>query len=179
MLTECTVFSEKTQNAQPQTSSSWKNVLEDKLPLFGHRNWVVVTDMAYPLQTNPGITTLYADAPYEEVLAAVLESLKKAPHVYARVYQDEELAYVSEELCPGIDAFRQQTAEVLSGVKVNPQKHEELIAKLDAISNVFQVLIIKTNLTKPYTSTFFELDCKYWDEQKQQIMTKSRPSVKN
>ena len=33
--------------------------------------------MAYPMQTKEGITTLYADEPYEKVLAFVMEALKK------------------------------------------------------------------------------------------------------
>lgn len=30
--------------------ADWKESLQEKLPLLGHRNWIVVTDMAYPLQ---------------------------------------------------------------------------------------------------------------------------------
>ncbi|SFU69023.1 hypothetical protein SAMN05216364_10682 [Porphyromonadaceae bacterium KHP3R9] len=46
-------------------------------------------------------------------------------------------------------------------------KHEDLIDKLDSTSNKYQVVVIKTRLALPYTSTFFELDCKYWDGEKQ------------
>jgi hypothetical protein len=41
--------------------------------------------------------------------------------------------------------------------------HEELIGKLDEAAKTFRVLILKTNLTLPYTSVFLELDCGYWD----------------
>ena len=40
--------------------------------------------------------------------------------------------------------------------------HEQIIAKLDQVSQVFRVLIIKTDLTIPYTTVFFELGCAYW-----------------
>jgi hypothetical protein len=40
--------------------------------------------------------------------------------------------------------------------------HDEIIAKLDKSAEVFQVLILKTTMTIPYTSVFFELDCGYW-----------------
>lgn len=58
--------------------AAWQEVLREKLPLLGHRNWIVVTDMAYPLQSRPGITTLYAAEPYPEVLKEVKERLEKA-----------------------------------------------------------------------------------------------------
>lgn len=31
-------------------NSDWQSKLQEKLPLLGHRNWIVITDMAYPLQ---------------------------------------------------------------------------------------------------------------------------------
>ena len=43
-----------------------------------------------------------------------------------------------------------------------------LIARLDAAGRLYSVVIIKTPLTMAYTTTFFELDCAYWngDQQK-------------
>lgn len=68
-----------------QTSGSdyWQTVLQEKLPLLGHRNWIVITDMAYPLQAKEGITTLYASEPYTEVLSTVKNMLDNSSHVYA------------------------------------------------------------------------------------------------
>jgi hypothetical protein len=48
--------------------------------------------------------------------------------------------------------------------------HEELISTLDSTAEVFKIIIIKTNLTKPYTTIFFRLDCKYWDAEKQKML---------
>ena len=61
-----------------ENMNNWKVVLEEKMPLIGHRNWIVVTDMAYPLQTDPGIITVFAPEPYEQVLAKVNGMIKKA-----------------------------------------------------------------------------------------------------
>jgi hypothetical protein len=55
----------------------------------------------------------------------------------------------------------------LFGDRVKPVPHETLIARLDEVSRMFHVVILKTTLTIPYTSTFFELDCKYWDQEKE------------
>jgi len=32
------------------------------LPLFGHRNWIVVADSAYPAHSMPGIETIVSGA---------------------------------------------------------------------------------------------------------------------
>ena len=71
---------------------------------------------------------------------------------------------LTEELCPGVTAYRNSLSKVLDGSeKVTFLPHEELISKLDSVSKLYQVVVIKTALTLPYTSIFFELDCKYWD----------------
>jgi hypothetical protein len=46
--------------------------------------------------------------------------------------------------------------------------HEEIISKLDQAGQTFRVLIIKTNLTIPYTSVFLQLDCAYWSAEAEQ-----------
>lgn len=149
---------------------NWRQQLQDKLPLLGHRNWIVITDMAYPLQTQPGILTLYAPEEYEQVVAEVDDMIKNVPHVFAHVYQDSERKAMSEALCPGWDKHMEAMGHVFAAGDVKYVPHEELIRRLDSVSKLFQVVIIKTNLTKPYTSTFFELDCKYWDAEREQAI---------
>lgn len=150
----------------------WRTVLQQKMPLLGHRNWIVITDMAYPLQTKPGITTLFANEPYQEVLATVHYMLHDYPHVYAHVYQDKELLLLTDKICPGVDKFKSDINQVVPAGTIVYRDHEELIAKLDSVSDLFQVVIIKTNLDMPYTSTFMELDCKYWNAEKQAELMK-------
>ena len=157
-------------NHHSQHKTNWQTVLQDKLPLLGHRNWIVITDMAYPLQTREGITTLYANEPYTEVLGTVKKMVDNSLHVYAHIYQDEELSFLEEGFCPGINDLKTEMGNVLPATEITSIRHDDLIARLDSISNLFEVVIIKTKLTKPYTSTFFELDCKYWDSNKQTIL---------
>jgi len=40
--------------------------------------------------------------------------------------------------------------------------HEKIIADIDEAGKEFHVLVLKTNMTIPYTSVFMRLDCKYW-----------------
>jgi hypothetical protein len=40
--------------------------------------------------------------------------------------------------------------------------HQTLIDQVNDLGKSFHVLILKTNMTIPYTSVFLQLDCKYW-----------------
>ena len=44
---------------------------------------------------------------------------------------------------------------------------------LDEAGTLYQVVIIKTPLAMPYTTTFFQLDCKYWNAAKQAKLDKA------
>jgi hypothetical protein len=153
--------------SNPKTSApSWKDELKSEIPLLGHRNWIVVTDMAYPLQTQPGIKTVYTNEAYMDILDFVYKEIEKAPHIKAAIYQDKELLLLNENLAKGIDALRQQM-KALFGDNRTFVAHEELIDRLDEVSRKFNVVILKSALTLPYTSTFFELDCNYWDSERE------------
>jgi hypothetical protein len=59
---------------------------------------------------------------------------------------------------------------MLAGLETKPVLHEELIARLDQVAKTFRILMIKTNLTLPYTSVFMELDCGYWSPESEANM---------
>jgi L-fucose mutarotase/ribose pyranase (RbsD/FucU family) len=144
-------------------SDNWKEKLQKELPLLGHRNWIVVADSAYPLQTAPGIETIYVDADQLEVVKGVLSELAKTKHVKPTIYTDAEMKFVAEANAPGIGAYRDALGKILAGKPVQVLPHEQIIANLDEAGKTFKVLIIKTTLTKPYTSVFFQLECAYWN----------------
>ena len=142
---------------------NWKTKLEELLPLLGHRNWVVVTDMAYPLQSKPGILTLYAPEPFKDAVATVAGLIAKAPHVFAHVRLDAEQLKMSGDLCPEWPEYQQAIASLPDMKAAEYVAHAQLIERLDEVSRLYQVVIVKTPLTLPYSSVFFELDCRYWD----------------
>jgi D-ribose pyranose/furanose isomerase RbsD len=150
--------------------NDWKDKLNSVMPLLGHRNWVVVTDMAYPLQSKDAITTIFADEPYIDVVHTVMQKLSEFPHVTPQVYQDCELSFLNDAICPGVDELKKNVKTALYPLSATMLPHEELISTLDHAAEVFKVVIIKTNLTKPYTTIFFRLDCKYWDAEKQKML---------
>ncbi|HEX5242523.1 MAG TPA: RbsD/FucU domain-containing protein [Tepidisphaeraceae bacterium] len=132
------------------------------LPEYGHRNWIVIADSAYPAQSRAGIQTVVTNSDQLKVLRTVLDDIKKMPHVTPIVYTDAELKYVPEKDAPGIDKYRKDLANVLGNRPVQSLPHEQIIAKLDEAGKTFKILILKTNLTIPYTSVFLQLDCAYW-----------------
>jgi L-fucose mutarotase/ribose pyranase (RbsD/FucU family) len=147
----------------PDTQSDWERHLSAILPLYGHRNWIVVADSAYPAQSRPGIETIVADAVQTVCVQKVLDAITASRHVRANVYVDAELGFVEENDAPGIAEYRRQLDAALYGFHVNRVPHEQIIHKLDQAAQFFRILIVKTEMTIPYTSVFFELDCDYWD----------------
>jgi len=141
----------------------WERQFRALLPLFGHRNWMVVADSAYPAQSKPGIETVAAGEDQMRVLRKVLDAITASSHIRANVYVDKELAFVAENDAPGVAEYRSQLAAALYGTRVNQIPHEQIIQKLDQSAQLFRILIVKTDMTIPYTSVFFELDCGYWN----------------
>lgn len=147
----------------PAQFVEWEAELNTQLPLLGHRNWIVVADSAYPLQTAPGIRTIYADEEHTYVLEAVLAALDNARHVQPVLYTDAELTAVAESDAPGISSFRQRLEQLLRNRTAETLPHEEIIKRLDEAGKTFRILLIKTRMALPYTSVFFQLECGYWN----------------
>ncbi|MCX6577661.1 MAG: hypothetical protein NTV82_14875 [Candidatus Aminicenantes bacterium] len=141
---------------------TWEDQLLKELPALGHRNWLVVADSAFPAQISPGMEVVVSNEDHFAVLEKVLRALGQIKHIRPIVYLDKELDFVPEDLAPGIDACRKRLKDMLSRYGTKPVLHEELIARMDQVAKTFRILMIKTNLTLPYTTVFMELDCGYW-----------------
>lgn len=146
-------------------SSDWEDVLKNRLQLFGHRNWLVIADSAYPAQSRQGVETMVADAEQTTALVKTVAMLRECKHIKPTIYTDRELAFVPEEDAPGITAYREQLSHLLKGYEVRALPHEEIISRLDRVGEMFRVLLIKTRMRIPYTSVFFDLECGYWNAQ--------------
>jgi hypothetical protein len=151
-------------NGSADTGANWKEVLQQRLPLYGHRNWIVIADSAYPAQTGSGIETIVSGANQIDVVQQVLDSIAASKHVRPIVHVDKELQFINDKDAPGVSAYRQQLAALLRGHTQQPMLHDQIIAKLGQVSRDFRVLIIKTNMTIPYTTVFFELRASYWSD---------------
>lgn len=149
---------------ETKKESNWKLDLEAKLKLFGHRNWIVIADAAYPQQSNPAIETITIDASQLEAVEFVNNLVTKATHVDANIFIDKEMAFVSEKNAQGITTYRNKLNKILEEKSTKTMLHEDIIRELDASAKLFNVLILKTDLAIPYTSVFFQLECGYWNE---------------
>ena len=156
---------------------SWREKLNQQLPLLGHRNWIVIADAAYPWQTAPGIETVATQADQLTVVKAVLAALDKQRHVRSIIYTDAELKWVPETPAPGITAYREALARVLGKRPVQSLPHEQIIGKLDETGQKFHVLLLKTQLTLPYTSVFLQLDCGYWSAEAERQLREAIPAT--
>ena len=142
---------------------AWGKILDERLPLFGHRNWIVVADAAYPTQSSPGIETIVSGVSQQAAIKTVLARLRACKHIRPVIHVDQELALVDEKDAPGIDSYRNWLKGALKKLSVTMTPHDEIISKLDHAARMFSILIVKSTMTIPYTSVFIELGCGYWD----------------
>jgi hypothetical protein len=144
-------------------TANWEQILKDRLKLYGHRNWVVIADSAYPAQSKQGIETIAADDEQATVIERAFAILRQCKHVRPAIYIDVELRFVPEEDAPGVTLYRDQLARLMSGYEASSLPHEEIISMLDRVGETFRVLVIKTTMRIAYTSVFVELQCGYWN----------------
>ena len=144
---------------------NWEEILKARLQLYGHRNWLVIADSAYPAQSSQGIETIIADEEQTTVLDRTFAILGACMHVKATIYTDQELRFIPEEDAPGISSYREKLDGLLEGYDVCALPHDEIISRLERVGEKFRVLIIKTIMRIPYTSVFLELECGYWNTQ--------------
>ncbi len=154
-------------NTQTQSEKTWSQQLDEILPLLGHRNWILVVDKAFPLQSANGMTYIDTQSDLLQVLDTVVRKVNKSTHVKGIFYTDTELGFLTEELVPGIGTFRDQLQQSLKGNNIQTLNHNDVFEKLDSASKLFNVVILKTENVMPYTSVFVELDCGYWSAEKE------------
>ena len=147
---------------QLPAQSNWQSPVTQEMPLLGHRNWILIVDSAYPLQSSPGVETIETNASHLDVLRYVLGTINNSIHVRPLIYMDKELPFVPDDDAPGASAYRDQIQKLLADYTIESIPHERLISQIDETSKEFHILILKTTMTIPYSSVFIRLDCKYW-----------------
>ena len=151
-------------------AQSWKSRVTDELSLMGHRNWILIVDLAYPEEVGPGIETIETKSDQFEVLQTVLTTIKNSIHVRPVIFMDAELPFVPEQQAPGVANYRMQINTIVHDYEVNSRLHESLIKEVARDGARYHVLILKTNLAIPYTSVFIHLDCKYWSAENERAL---------
>jgi hypothetical protein len=148
--------------SSPPAVPTWREKVAEAMPLLGHRNWILIVDSAYPLQSGTGIETIDTNAGQLEVVRHVLSEIDRSIHVRPVVLMDAELPFVPEDDAPGVSKYRTEANDLLRSYSVESVPHDRLIANVEEAARHFNILVLKTNLAVPYTSVFIRLDCKYW-----------------
>jgi D-ribose pyranose/furanose isomerase RbsD len=156
-----------------QSTTEWQTRLAQVLPLLGHRNWIMIVDSAYPLQSSAGVETIETNTDQMQVIRQVFGAMDSSIHVRPIVYMDAELPFVTEKDAPGVTAYREGIKTVLAGQKITSLPHEQIIAKVDEVGKTFHIVVLKTTMTVPYTSVFLQLNCKYWSDDAEAQMRKA------
>jgi D-ribose pyranose/furanose isomerase RbsD len=151
--------------SQSTSASGWKAIVQNRLTQYGHRNWIIVADSAFPLYTDPGIETIVVKEDLPSVLKYVAHSISSSRHVRATVFLDKELQFIDEHDYPGVSDLRKQITAPFLKDQVSSIPHSEVLTKLDEAGKTFRILLIKTTVTIPYTSVFMRLDCGYMSDE--------------
>ena len=151
-----------------ESPEPWERSLKRLLPLWGHRNWIVVADSAYPAQSNTGIETIATGVDHLQLLKSTLNAIRRSKHVRTHLYVDAELEFVAENDALGVTRYREELARLIGNQAIQVIAHDRIIEKLDESAKLFRILILKSTLTIPYTSVFFELGCGYWTSEAEQ-----------
>lgn len=144
--------------------AEWRDKVIESMPLLGHRNWIAIVDSAYPLQTSSGVETIETNTGLIGVLQFVLSVIDHSEHVRSDIFMDAELPFVPDQDAPGAAQYRGNIADLLRAYPVQSVPHDKIIANLDEAGKTFQVLVLKTNITIPYSSVFIRLNCRYWSD---------------
>lgn len=148
----------------------WKTKLQDRLSEFGHRNWILIVDKAFPAQNAEGIVTIDTKENLLNVLSFTIQQFDSSSHVTPIVYTDKELNYITKEQVANIDTYRSSLSVAIGKYDAQVLLHDSVFVKIDKASNLFKVLVLKTNEIIPYSSVFIELDCKYWSAEKEKSL---------
>jgi hypothetical protein len=150
--------------------------LARKLTLLGHRNWIAIVDAAYPRQSQPGIETIVSDRNLLAEVRDVLGAIEHSPHLRAEVMLDAELPRITDADAPGIVAYRTQLKDTLKNLPVSYKAHDSILTRLDAVSQTYSVIVIKTCTPLAYASVFIELHCGYWSQDDEDRLRASLPA---
>jgi RbsD / FucU transport protein family len=145
--------------------SAWQTTLQQRLPLYGHRNWIVVSDAAFPAYSQGGVETIVVNQELPSVLDYVAKAIAASKHVRAAAFLDRELDFVDEKDYPGVTHLREEINRAFGKNSLSSIPHADAISKIDEAGKTFRVLFIKTNTTIPYTSVFVRLDCGYMTDE--------------
>jgi hypothetical protein len=153
-------------------STGWRERFAEVLPLYGHRNWILIADAAFPAQVG-AVELLATGEDHLTAVQTVLAELRDAPHVRPVVRLDAELDHLPEPALAGLKSVRGTLHRLVEGFEHASLPHADLLERLSSVAETYQVLVLKTTGTVPYSSVFVELDCGYWSPEQEALLRRS------
>lgn len=150
--------------------ADWKTQFSEQLPLLGHRNWILVVDKAFPQQNAPGIITINTGEALLPVLQYTLNQINESTHVRPLFYTDKELNYITEKQVPEIEKFKTDLFGIIPSGQTQTLLHDSVFVKIAKASELFRIIVLKTEHVIPYSSVFLQLDCKYWSGENENLL---------
>lgn len=151
----------------------WKTQFNEQLPLLGHRNWILVVDKAFPQQNGSGIITINTGEALLPVLQYTLNQINQSTHVKPILYTDTELKYITEKQLPEIEKFKTDLFGIIPKDQARTLLHDSVFVQIAKASELFRIIVLKTEQVIPYSSVFLQLDCKYWSGENENLLRES------
>jgi len=153
-----------------QASRPWLGTIRSELGYLGARNWVVIGEAAFPIQSRQGVRVIQLDADIPDVLEGIEDVIEEKHHVKPRVYVTAELESVPYDYAPGVRAHKKRMNEALHGREPMRLDNDMLMRLLNDTSKTYRVLVIKTRTALPYSTVFIELGSGYWDAESESVL---------
>ena len=153
-----------------QSSKPWLGTLRNELGYLGARNWIVVAEAAFPIQSRRGLRVIRIDGDIPNVVDGVEQIIEEKYHVKPRIYTTTEIDHVDYDYAPGIKNYRKELDEALHGREAVRLDNSMLMRMLNDTSKTYRVLVIKTRTALPYSSVFMELGSGYWDAESESVL---------
>jgi len=159
--------------AQKELPKPWMGKIRQELGYLGARNWVVISEAAFPVQSRSGLRVIQLDADIPEVLEGVEDVIEEKHHLKPRVYVAAELENVPYDYAPGVRAHKKKLQEALHGRETVSLDNSMLMRMLADTGKSYRVLVIKTRTALPYSTIFIELGSGYWDAESESALRAS------
>ncbi len=143
--------------------SPWKAAVHRHTSQLGFRNWIIIAEASFPALGRTGVMQVPANVEIPEALDYVLKDIDQSQHVKPSIFFTRESQVIDNDSAPGIDLLRQKVRQSIQEMATTTMEQDSLLTVLQDINRSFDVLIIRTNTTLPYSSIFIELQPGYWD----------------
>jgi D-ribose pyranose/furanose isomerase RbsD len=150
----------------------WKSQVDRHNKQLGYKNWIVISEAAFPAQNRSKMKQISVEAEIPEVLDHLLHTFERNQYVQPTIYLTREVRSVENDFAPGIDQLRERIATAMHAHEAVELDQQSLLTLLETTEQRYQVLLIRTPTALPYSTVFLELRPGYWDADSEEHLRK-------